>query len=132
MKSIVAVFGSLGVGVLTGVTAFAADAPQPYAGPWPGWHGPWSGFWWVCPLMMFFMIALFAVFWLAFRRSRSHWGPPWQWMAGPLDGRGDGGGETALDILNKRFARGEIDKAEYGEIKAAILSNEKVPGQPQG
>lgn len=33
--------------------------------------------------------------------------------------RGDG----ALQILNGRYARGEIQKAEYEERKATILSN---------
>ena len=32
--------------------------------------------------------------------------------------------ESALDILNKRYARGEIEKAEYEERKATITSTD--------
>jgi uncharacterized membrane protein len=80
--------------------------------------------------MMLFMFLLFALVCFTFRRRRGNWGPPWRWVATQPESRGDRGteSESALDILNKRYARGEIDKEEYGEIKAAIVSNEKSPG----
>jgi Short C-terminal domain len=43
--------------------------------------------------------------------SSHHWGPPWR-----------GPSHAALQILNERFVRGEIQKVEYEEKKAAILS----------
>lgn len=33
--------------------------------------------------------------------------------------------ETSLEILNKRFARGEISKAEYDEIRDALSASER-------
>ncbi|HXP31596.1 MAG TPA: SHOCT domain-containing protein [Stellaceae bacterium] len=95
-------------------------APQP-----PQWYGPgpwwmWGDgygwqYWWICPLMMLFMIVVCAAVFFIVRRSWAdgphHWEPPWR-----------GPSHSALQILSERFARGEIQKDEYEEKKATILS----------
>lgn len=108
--------------------AFAAE--RPVVGPWPGWHSHWSGFWWLCPLMMLFMFVFFALVFFVLRRKRGDGRPLWRWMGGQLEnqqiyeGYGGAAHESAMDILNKRYARGEIEKDEYAEKKAAIGSAE--------
>jgi putative membrane protein len=100
----------------------------------PYWHGPghmWGGgFWWGGPLMMLglFILVGFIAFMIG-RRSRygchhcHHHPGPWH-MRGGAPGPESYGDPTysALQILNERFARGEIQKPEYDEKKAAILS----------
>ena len=102
--------------------AIAQQAPQLPSSQPPHWHwpGPWHGsqFWWICPLMMLFMLAFFVVLFFVFRRDRGHWRPPWRSMSEHRDVTP----ESALDILNKRYARGEIEKEEYEEKKATIVS----------
>jgi putative membrane protein len=99
-----------------------AVPPQGYYGPGP-WHHMWGDgygwhFWWMLPLMMLCMIVIFAViFFLArcfFGHGCHHWGPRSRMWGDPS--------HSALQILNERFARGEIQKDEYPEKKAAILS----------
>ncbi len=113
--------------------ALAQQAQQPTApqyppwdwpGTWHMWHGGW-GFWWVVPLFLLFMIAVCVlIFFLGHRLGgHRHWGP-WQMMDRP-PGPGRSWGDptyTALEILNERFAKGEIQKQEYEEKKATILS----------
>jgi putative membrane protein len=108
--------------------AFAQQPPQPAAPPqgyyWPGpWHHMWGDgygwhFWWMFPLMMLCMIVIFAVIFFLARgfcgHGCHHWGPPSRMWGDPS--------HSALQILNERFARGEIQKDEYAEKKAAILS----------
>ncbi len=121
-----------GLAALYAVTTLAQQGQQP--GPPPvRWYGPghmymWGGgwgFWWVMPLMMlFFFFVGVLVLWAIFgRRPGAHgWGPPWRGM----DHWGPGSGDptrSALQILNERYARGEIQKPEYEERKATILAS---------
>jgi putative membrane protein len=76
------------------------------------WH--WS-FWWFpmfMPIVWIIFIAL--IFYLVFKRrnSRSPWEP----------GQGTGPPESALDILKKRYAKGEINKDEFEQMKRDIMS----------
>jgi uncharacterized membrane protein len=116
--------------------AFAQQTQQPtgprqpawdWPGPWHMWSGGW-GLWWIFPLFMLFMIIIcVAVFFLGHRSGgggRHHWG------LGQMMDRPSGPGRSrddptysALQILNERFAKGEIQKQEYEEKKAAILSS---------
>jgi putative membrane protein len=118
--------------LLQPLAALAQQSQQPLApqapvwncpGPWHMWGGGW-GFGWIFPMIVFFLVV--AAFMLLARRAiggSHHWG--W-WSPGP--GQTWGGRtwgdptHSALQILNERFARGEIQKAEYEEKKGAILS----------
>jgi len=110
--------------LLYGPIALARSSQQPpwdWPGSWHMWHGGWM-FGWLCLLFMLFIFVGAAV--LVLRRSSAHphWGPPW--MASeraPQAGRDPT--YSALQILNERFARGEIDKQEFEEKKAAILAS---------
>ena len=98
--------------------------PWDWPGPWHMWHAGW-GFWWIFPLFMLFMIAVCVVIFFLGHRSggHRHWGP-WQMMDRP-PGPGRSWGDptyTALEILNERFAKGEIQKQEYEEKRATIMS----------
>jgi putative membrane protein len=81
-------------------------------------------------LMMVFWVAIIVgvvllIVWLTRQVSggtytgghgHEHYGPPRQ------DTGYTGSGETALDILKARYARGEIDKAEYEEKKKDLTA----------
>jgi putative membrane protein len=98
--------------------AFAQQSTGPWdwPGPWHMWSGGW-GFWWIFPMIMLFMIvACIAMFFFGHRSGGGlpHWGP----------GRSFGDPTySALQILNERFAKGEIQKQEYEEKKTAIVSS---------
>ena len=76
---------------------------------------PWAGMW-IFPMIMFAVIMIFG-FLFAMR-----WGcrSPW---SGPGRHHGAGGeSESALDILKKRYAKGEIAKDEFERMKKDLLS----------
>jgi uncharacterized membrane protein len=72
--------------------------------------------WGMFPMMLLFLV-LFCVVAFFFARScmggMHRWGPSHPW-GNPT--------HSALQILNERLAKGEIQKEEYNERKAAILS----------
>jgi putative membrane protein len=100
-----------------------AQQVQQSTGAWD-WHGPWHmwgggwGFWWIFPMIMFFMVVVCVAMLVLGRRSGAgglpHWRPGRSW---------DDPTHSALQILNERFARGEIQKQEYEEKKTAIVSS---------
>ena len=106
-----------------------AQQTQPPAAPPQGyyWHGPWHmwnegygwQFWWVGPVMMtLFLLFIFVALFFLGRRACAHGGPHW----GATDATWRDPSHSALQILSERFAKGEIQKEEYAEKKAVILS----------
>ncbi len=81
-----------------------------------------SGWWILAPLGWFLVIATFFVFirFVVFRRRG--WGP---WGYGP----GRGGRMSAVDVLDRRFAEGEITAQEYRN-RREILKDE--PASDEG
>jgi len=72
----------------------------------------WGGGMWIFPLIMLTVMLVF-VFLMFGRRG---FGPPWMnRRSHGQDEREES--ESALDIVKKRYAKGEITKEEYEEIK---------------
>jgi putative membrane protein len=102
------------IAAMSAAQAFAQQQPQgpPWSGPWGWGDGYGWSFWWMCPVMMLVMFGVMAFVMLGRRHGGdARWTPLWH---GPA--------HASLQILSERFARGEIQKDEYEEKKAAILS----------
>jgi putative membrane protein len=81
----------------------------------------WWGGMWVFPMVMpiITLIVLIAALYLIFGRGRVR--PPWQDSSShPYENRQSS--ETALEILKKRYAKGEISKEEFEQMKKDILT----------
>jgi putative membrane protein len=79
------------------------------------WHHDGPGWWIVFPLLW---LALIAGGLVLLVRSGGGWGPP----------RAAGHRESALDVLDARYARGEIDVDEYRERRSVLTGHEESPG----
>lgn len=95
----------VGLSVLTAASVLAAPAWAQGPGPWQmhDWMGwGWGSGMWLGPLFMIIPLALLIVAIVALVR----------WMGGG-GSNGSGRVRTARDILDERYARGEIDREEY-------------------
>ena len=80
------------------------------------WTGNfWMGGMWIFPLVMLVVILLFIFLFF----GRCGFSPSWYYHY--RDGHPSESKETPLEILKKRYARGEITKEEFEQIKKDIL-----------
>lgn len=97
---------------LLSLSMIAAAPALAQGGDWRSGSHMWSGGWWMLlgPLWMIIVLAgIVAAVVMALR---------WAGVTG--GSAGTGVRPTPLDILKERFARGEIDRAEFEERRKAL------------
>jgi hypothetical protein len=109
-------------GAFSGAATDRSTAPPQWYGPGPWWmwgDGYGWQFWWICPLMMLFMIVVFAAIFFIVRRSwgdSSHrWEPPWR---GPALGTAD----SKRTLCQRRNSEGRVRGKEgcYTLLRTAL------------
>jgi putative membrane protein len=79
------------------------------------WHHDGPG-WWIVFVPLFWIAVIGGLVLLL--RSRGGWGPP----------RAAVDRESAIDVLDARYARGEIDLDEYRERRSVLTGEQEGPG----
>ena len=83
------------------------------------WHHDGPG-WWIVFVPLFWIAVIGGIVLLL--RSRGGWGAPREYSHR----------ETALDVLDGRYARGEIDDDEYRKRRSVLTGQGVPPGDPSG
>ncbi|MFC1572163.1 SHOCT domain-containing protein [Candidatus Eisenbacteria bacterium] len=99
-----------------------------------GWWGPHFHWFWITPLI--FMVLMFVCCGIMWRRAGS-----WRWSSGNRTGWGPFGcwqpgsspmsrswSKTPSQILDQRYASGEITREQYEQMKRDIESDQPRPG----
>ncbi len=73
------------------------------------------GFWWIFPIIMIVMMAL-CFFMMRGRTGTMMCRPGFR----STGGHGEDASDPAVDVLDRRYAKGEINKEEYEEKKRII------------
>ena len=90
--------------------AYADASQDPY---YFGEHHMMWGNWFAGPMMMLFMLVILVIAAIVVAKLLGF---------GAVTGGKAGEADGALAILNERFAKGEIDKADYEDRKKTLLS----------
>lgn len=81
----------------------------------------WWGGWWVFPIIMPVIMLVVVLTILYFLFGRGGFRPP-SWDGSDRRSPYGGDSETAMDILRKRYAKGEITKDEFEQIRKDLES----------
>jgi uncharacterized membrane protein len=119
MKKVIIFLVSLAVFGLSISNAFAHGSNNEFCiGPWSRGMGifPLIG----CGVMIFICFVAMILFCSRRFNGPSFWNPYYSFWKPDIHAKGNNSSETAIDILNRRYASGEISKEEYENIKRDI------------
>lgn len=100
------------------ITLVAMPAFAQQSGP-DGWRGPHPGIFLAPFVMLLALIGFVTVVMILVRLFSFSGHRRWRGYYGPAY-RGQPGGRSAMDIVEERFAHGEIDKAEFEEKRRLL------------